>query len=352
MNSLIINIRRFMHLQKLDIRIVPLVGKDSEIIFFWKKRRDTKHVNYKYVTIVVVDMPEGLPLAVTLTSSSSWFSSNQRKQSLQFQSLNEEKQNIQLEHALSMLFRSLEVAEGLSGDLVPLMIGGQVPTNGILILGHFLAFDESNLIGKIPDGSVQFVKGHTSVKDAIDGAVKILTGALAVLWKVVEKVLITKPKGQPSTENKSTTTGVKWSFSPGTNLPMGNIFKMARDSKQKLNEFMKELKTFRSVDLSGHNFGDDGLFFLAESLAFNQSAEDVDFSGNGITAAGLKAFDGVLQANTVLKTLNLSGNAIGDEGAKGILIVFTISENMIIFVFIYLKCMNWESFDFDVLWKF
>ncbi|KAH0461987.1 hypothetical protein IEQ34_009562 [Dendrobium chrysotoxum] len=139
---------------------------------------------------------------------------------------------------------------------------------------------------------------------------------LAVLWKVVEKVLITKPKGQPSSENKSTTTGVKWSFSPGTNLPMGNIFKMARDSKQKLNEFMKELKTFRSVDLSGHNFGDDRLFFLAESLAFNQSAEDVDFSGNGITAAGLKAFDGVLQANTVLKTLNLSGNAIGDEGAK------------------------------------
>ncbi|KAH0462637.1 hypothetical protein IEQ34_010212 [Dendrobium chrysotoxum] len=33
-----------------------------------------QHVNYKYVTIVVVDMPEDLPLAVTLTSSSSWFS--------------------------------------------------------------------------------------------------------------------------------------------------------------------------------------------------------------------------------------------------------------------------------------
>ncbi|KAH0461985.1 hypothetical protein IEQ34_009560 [Dendrobium chrysotoxum] len=63
---------------------------------------------------------------------------NQRKRSLQFQSLNKEKQNIQL-----------EVAEGLCGDLVPLMISDQVPTNGILISGHSLAVDESSLIGKV-----------------------------------------------------------------------------------------------------------------------------------------------------------------------------------------------------------
>ncbi|KAG6479675.1 hypothetical protein ZIOFF_063143 [Zingiber officinale] len=64
------------------------------------------------------------------------------------------------------------------------------------------------------------------------------------------------------------------------------------------------------------NFGDDGLFFLAESLGYNQGAEEVDFSGNGITTVGLKALDGVRQTNTMLKTLNLSGNNIGDEGAK------------------------------------
>lgn len=126
--------------------------------------------------------------------------------------------------------------------------------------------------------------------------------------------------------------------------------------------------------LIGRNFGDEGLFFLAESLAYNQvrtyaafvnpinshyslgvpplniafidklssaveasfhscfekvtlnssyhfffinqNAEEVDFSANGITAAGLKALDGVLQSNVILKTLNLSGNAVGDEGAK------------------------------------
>lgn len=67
----------------------------------------------------------------------------------------------------------------------------------------------------------------------------------------MEKVLIPKPKSQPSMESKSTTPGMKWSFSPGTNLPMGNLFKIERDSKQKLNEFVKELRTFRSVNLSG-----------------------------------------------------------------------------------------------------
>ncbi|KAH0461254.1 hypothetical protein IEQ34_008829 [Dendrobium chrysotoxum] len=171
--------------------------------------------------------------------------------------------NKQTKHALSMLFRSLVVAEGLSGDLVPLLIGDQVPTNGILILGHSLAVDESSLIGKphkdlktpflmarckvadsygimlvtvvginiewgllmasisegnaalerccyfnlhnralcccvvsccpygqIPDGSVQFVKGHTSVKDAIDGAVKILTGAVYIHIKDLDLVIL------------------------------------------------------------------------------------------------------------------------------------------------------------------
>ncbi|XP_039131200.1 uncharacterized protein LOC120267587 [Dioscorea cayenensis subsp. rotundata] len=137
-----------------------------------------------------------------------------------------------------------------------------------------------------------------------------------VLWKVVEKVLVPKPKGVSLTENQSSSPGLKWSFAPGTNLPSGISFNIGRESRQKLNEFAKELRSFRSVDMSGRNFGDEGLFFLAESLGFNQTAEEVDFSGNGITATGLKAFDGVLQVNTVLKTLNLSGNAIGDEGVK------------------------------------
>lgn len=132
--------------------------------------------------------------------------------------------------------------------------------------------------------------------------------------------------------------------------------------------------------LAGRNFGDEGLFFLSESLGYNQvqafsisfqylvilylfilmtfvffmslmylirllllyslmlyweiqmqwqffyeliknisvfqTVEEVSFAANGITAEGIKAFDGVLQSNIVLKTLDLSGNPIGDEGIK------------------------------------
>ncbi|PQQ03978.1 protein NLRC3 isoform X1 [Prunus yedoensis var. nudiflora] len=92
--------------------------------------------------------------------------------------------------------------------------------------------------------------------------------------------------------------------------------KIERESKLKLNDFAKELRSFRSVDLSGRNFGDEGLFFLSESLGYNQTAEEVSFAANGITGTGMKAFDGVLQSNIMLKTLNLSGNPIGDEGIK------------------------------------
>ncbi|KAG6492587.1 hypothetical protein ZIOFF_047550 [Zingiber officinale] len=139
-----------------------------------------------------------------------------------------------------------------------------------------------------------------------------------VLWKVAGKLIMPKPKGSTSEIKKSPSSGLKWSFSPGTNLLSGDAAKLEKESRQKLNEFSKELRTFRSVDLSGRNFGDDGLFFLAESLGYNQTliVEEVDFFGNGITVVGLKTLDGVLQTNTMLKTLNLSGNNIGDEGAK------------------------------------
>ncbi|KDO82602.1 hypothetical protein CISIN_1g0068422mg, partial [Citrus sinensis] len=132
------------------------------------------------------------------------------------------------------------------------------------------------------------------------------------LWKLVEKLLMPKP----SRPSKPTAEGMNWSVGAGTNLLSGFTGKLFRESKQTLNEFAKELRAFSSVDMSGRNFGDEGLFFLAESLGYNQTAEEVSFAANGITAAGIKAFDGVLQSNIALKTLNLSGNPIGDEGVK------------------------------------
>ncbi|KAH0916591.1 hypothetical protein HID58_031037 [Brassica napus] len=147
-----------------------------------------------------------------------------------------------------------------------------------------------------------------------------------VLWKVVEKFMSPKsPKTSSAGDSKSSTEGVKWSIGAGTNLLQGFAAKVDRENKQRLNEFAKELRSFRSVDMSGCNFGDEGLFFLAESLGYNQTVEEVSFSANGITAAGVKAFDGVLQSNIMLKVLNLSGNPIGDEGAKTL--CATLMEN-------------------------
>lgn len=140
----------------------------------------------------------------------------------------------------------------------------------------------------------------------------VFVAATFVLWKLVEKLLMPKP----SRPSKSTAEGTNWSVGAGTNLLSGFTAKLFRESKQTLNEFAKELRAFSSVDMSGRNFGDEGLFFLAESLGYNQTAEEVSFAANGITAAGIKAFDGVLQSNIALKTLNLSGNPIGDEGVK------------------------------------
>ncbi|RXH79658.1 hypothetical protein DVH24_040805 [Malus domestica] len=138
-----------------------------------------------------------------------------------------------------------------------------------------------------------------------------------VLWKLVEKILVPKRQRTSSVESSTPAQGMKWSFAAGTNLLSGLGAKIERESKLKLSDFAKELKSFRSVDLSGRNFGDEGLFFLSGSLGYNQTAEEVSFAANGITGTGMKAFDGVLQSNVMLKTLNLSGNPIGDEGAKG-----------------------------------
>uniref|UniRef100_A0A8R7QX20 Protein NLRC3 n=2 Tax=Triticinae TaxID=1648030 RepID=A0A8R7QX20_TRIUA len=135
-----------------------------------------------------------------------------------------------------------------------------------------------------------------------------------VIWKVVENFLPLKRKDQNSGE--PTSSGVTWSFAAGSNLSTSTSIKAQKESKKNLNKFYKELRTLKTVNMAGRQFGDEGLFFLAESLAYNKSAEEVDFSGNAITAAGIEAFDGILQINTALKTLNLSGNIIGDEGAK------------------------------------
>ncbi|KAM0017791.1 putative P-type Ca(2+) transporter [Helianthus debilis subsp. tardiflorus] len=70
------------------------------------------------------------------------------KQSLQFQNLNEEKQNIQLEVVRGGRRLEISIFDIVVGDVIPLKIGDQVPADGILISGHSLAIDESSMTGE------------------------------------------------------------------------------------------------------------------------------------------------------------------------------------------------------------
>ncbi|XP_057748345.1 calcium-transporting ATPase 10, plasma membrane-type-like isoform X2 [Arachis stenosperma] len=70
------------------------------------------------------------------------------KQSLQFRDLNEEKRNIRLEVIRGGRRVEISIYDIVVGDVIPLNIGDQVPADGILIVGHSLAVDESSMTGE------------------------------------------------------------------------------------------------------------------------------------------------------------------------------------------------------------
>nr|GMC94645.1 calcium-transporting ATPase 10, plasma membrane-type-like isoform X1 [Ipomoea batatas] len=128
------------------------------------------------------------------------------KQSLQFQSLNEEKQNIQIEvslklscflHLLSFSFClqflvqnaqvirngrrvPISIFEIVVGDVVPLKIGDQVPADGLLISGHSLALDESSMTGESKiihkDSKTPFLMSGCKVADGYGTMLVISVG--------------------------------------------------------------------------------------------------------------------------------------------------------------------------------
>ncbi|GAB2291409.1 Calcium-transporting ATPase 10, plasma membrane-type [Dionaea muscipula] len=70
------------------------------------------------------------------------------KQSLQFQSLNEEKRNIHMEVCRGGRRIEISIFDIVVGDILPLKIGDQVPADGVLVTGHSLAIDESSMTGE------------------------------------------------------------------------------------------------------------------------------------------------------------------------------------------------------------
>uniref|UniRef100_A0A5B6ZJN7 Calcium-transporting ATPase n=4 Tax=Davidia involucrata TaxID=16924 RepID=A0A5B6ZJN7_DAVIN len=81
-------------------------------------------------------------IVIVVTATSDY------RQSLQFQTLNEEKQNIHLEVVRGGRRLEVSIFDLVVGDVVPLKIGDQVPADGILISGQSLALDESSMTGE------------------------------------------------------------------------------------------------------------------------------------------------------------------------------------------------------------
>lgn len=98
---------------------------------------------------------------------------------------------------------------------------------------------------------------------------------------------------------------------------------LAKESQQRLNEFMATLRNQITVDLSAKNLGDEGFAYIVDSLSFNDRCAAVDFSKNGIGTMGIAQLAQALASNKALESLILDTNAAGDEGAAAIAAALT-----------------------------
>eukprot|EP00256_Glycine_max_P043937 XP_006595202.1 calcium-transporting ATPase 9, plasma membrane-type isoform X2 [Glycine max] len=107
------------------------------------------------------------------------------RQSLQFQNLNAEKQNIKLEVIRGGRTIQISIFDIVVGDLVPLKIGDQVPADGVVITGHSLAIDESSMTGESKiihkDQKTPFLMSGCKVADGI-GAMLVTGVGINTEW--------------------------------------------------------------------------------------------------------------------------------------------------------------------------
>lgn len=93
------------------------------------------------------------------------------RQSLQFQNLNKEKRNIQLEVMRGGKAVKISIFDVVVGEIVPLRIGDQVPADGVLVTGHSLAIDESSMTGESKivrkDHKTPFLMSGCKVADGV-----------------------------------------------------------------------------------------------------------------------------------------------------------------------------------------
>ncbi|GMH03130.1 hypothetical protein Nepgr_004969 [Nepenthes gracilis] len=118
-------------------------------------------------------------LVIVVTATSDY------RQSLQFQSLNEEKRNIHLEVIRGGRRIMVSIFDVVVGDVVPLKIGDQVPADGVLITGHSLAIDESSMTGESKivhkDSKAPFLMSGCKVADGY-GTILVISVGINTEW--------------------------------------------------------------------------------------------------------------------------------------------------------------------------
>ena len=114
------------------------------------------------------------------------------KQGLNFQNLNAEKENIQLEVLRAGRRETVSIFDLVVGDIVPLSIGGQVPADGVFVEGHSLTVDESSMTGEsLPvkkDKSRPFLLSGCKVQDG-QGTMLVTGVGLNTEWGQLMSVI-------------------------------------------------------------------------------------------------------------------------------------------------------------------
>ncbi|KAH8960841.1 hypothetical protein BDL97_05G018100 [Sphagnum fallax] len=129
------------------------------LTFLWEACHDTTLIILMVAAVVslAVSIPtegakngwyDGTAIGVAVVLVISVTAISDYKQSLQFQSLNDQKENIQLSVVRGGERKTVSIHDLVVGDIVPLSIGGQVPADGLLVEGHSLSIDESTMTGE------------------------------------------------------------------------------------------------------------------------------------------------------------------------------------------------------------
>ncbi|KAL0323000.1 UNVERIFIED_CONTAM: Calcium-transporting ATPase 1 [Sesamum angustifolium] len=155
-------------------------------LFVWEALQDTTLMILgvcALVSLIVGIATEGWPkgahdglgivasilLVVFVTATSDF------KQSLQFKDLDKEKKKITVQVTRNGYRQKISIFDLLSGDIVHLAIGDQVPADGLFVSGYSLLIDESSLTGESEPINVTcenpFLLSGTKVQD---GSCKML----------------------------------------------------------------------------------------------------------------------------------------------------------------------------------